>query len=60
MSYAGRRRDHNRLSLSKRKAKPKMVTTEQADTIGGEVNLGLVKIMKERTTFKKLAPRLRR
>jgi len=36
-----------------------MVTTGQADTIGGEVNLGLVKIKKERTTFKKLPPRVR-
>lgn len=32
MSYAGRRRDHYRLPLPKRKAMPKMVTTGQADT----------------------------
>lgn len=60
MSYAERRRGHNRVSLLKRKAKPKMVTTGQADTIGGEVNLGVLKIKKERTTFKRLPLRVRR
>jgi hypothetical protein len=58
LSYVGRKRSH-RISVPKRKGKPKMVTTGQADTIGGEVNLGLVKIKKERTTFKKLPPRVR-
>jgi hypothetical protein len=53
LTYVGARRDGQHSALAKRKAKPKMVTTGQADTIGGELNLGVLKIKKERTTFKK-------
>ena len=59
MSYVGARRGRHRPVLPKRKADQKMVTTGQADTIGGEVNLGILKIKKERTTFKKLPRHLR-
>jgi len=41
-----------------RKTKPKMVTTGQSDTTGAEVNLGPLKIKKERTTFKQVPRRV--
>lgn len=59
LSYAGRRRDQYRI-LRLKKPKQKMVTTGQADTIGGELNLGVVKFKKERTITKEVPSKVRK
>ena len=57
MSYAGRRRDLYPIPKLK-KHKPKMVVTGQADTHSIEIDAGLLKFKKERTTFKNVPPRV--
>lgn len=60
MSYEGPvgRTRRFRPRLFRRKTKPKMVIAGQSDTTGGELNLGLLKFKKERTTFKQVPRRV--